>query len=187
MSINKKIIFKLSYGRYSITVSGLGYECYLFRLSNEQYTRVSEFDLSVLSYDDVLYELGFEDLSSSDLIIFGPLENSFKLSIDDEYDENICELLPYQIPSDELLKSHELMLSNHLVYENNISGYFYKLDFFIEEELEFNVNELKLIYTIVGDKKILTSISYKDFDLIDTMECLDYEFIESDIYRVKSL
>jgi hypothetical protein len=166
---------------YTIVISGIGSESYVFILTDEQYFATTDIDKPTTM--QFINSLGFDDPGSADLIITGPYEDDVMVSVFDEDDDIVFINTEYNSNLNTEYYQTGLESENQLIYENKVQGDFFK---FHLQTLEFDPERLKLIFTSVGDKYILTMLEYDNENLQDK-DYLDYISFDEEIYKVKGL
>jgi hypothetical protein len=172
---------------YEILLSGSGVETYLFELNNEQVNELSELNLNTIGIFDLLERIGHDNLESASSIMTGSVDHGFTLNVTDEENNKVflCtseEISPFNrnFQIERVYGESAHQKETHLVYENKIKGDI--LRFQLSTSEEFDINKLKLVFTYVGYRNILTNIIYDDEYIFLSTDYLKNEFIGTDKY-----
>lgn len=167
---------------YSIVVSGIGSESYIFSIDDEQYSLTTDIDTS--STLEFINSLGFGDPGDADIIITGAYEEDVLVSVFDEDGDNIFLSTEYNSNISSEYYLNGLESKNHFIYENKVSGDFFKFDFNSDD---FDPEKINLIFVSVGDNNILINVEYDGYDLRESKEYLDYTSFDEEIYKVRGV
>jgi hypothetical protein len=161
--------------KYKIKVGGRGAECYVFPLTDEQLTKLKAGKIveEKMNMEDICDVLGVESVFDSELVYFGPYDDSdlCDIKVLDENDELVVDLTDnwdYEITNNEdYIDVH--CEEKNLIVEDTCKGQFFEYE--IETKEDFDVSKLSPIITEVGEYvNIITGLRYDD----KVLEVTDY-------------
>ena len=129
---------------------------------------------------DTLSNLGFDDLGSASNITTGLLDD-FTITISDDF-ETLYFIHSSDLENEKEYFENPLEDENLLVYENKIKGDILRLELITEDD--FDIAKFKLVFTNIGYKNILTTLSYEDEYLGVDTDYLDYESTGKEVYKI---
>ena len=165
---------------YNILLSGYAIEAYLFELDYIRLQISNEIDLINSPIIDTLSNLGFDDLGSASNITTGLLDD-FTITISDDF-ETLYFIHSSDLENEKEYFENPLEDENLLVYENKIKGDILRLELITEDD--FDIAKFKLVFTNIGYKNILTTLSYEDEYLGVDTDYLDYESTGKEVYKI---
>lgn len=159
--------------KYKINLSGKGADCYLFKLTEEQYQYLSDNEVQQDTMDvlEIQDYLEIDDLGESDLTITGPYaeEDSLYLTVEDEEGNEIFNSDQEEDSFDEVLENSKWIGTkyddNHfLAIEDYVKGNFFSAEIEIDET--FDINKLSFSVTDLAEvRDIVSSVSYDGKEL----------------------
>lgn len=159
--------------KYKINLSGKGADCYLFKLTEEQYQYLSDNEVQQDTMDvlEIQDYLEIDDLGESNLTITGPYaeEDSLYLTVEDEQGNEIFNSDQEEDSFDEILENSKWVgtdydESHFLAIEDYVKGNFFSAEIEIDEP--FDINKLSLTVTDLAEvRDIVSSVSYDGKEL----------------------
>lgn len=165
--------------KYQIVLGGRGADCYIHRLTDEQYEKLNEggVDKDKMSMDQVLEVLGKDFITDTDEVVLGAYfePDLHHFSVHDENENLIWESDKDWDPEfDDEDEDYNIIYDdeNILICEDLLKGTFF--NFVIETEEDFDSNKITVIVDEVGEVvPLITGIKY-DGKKIEVDEYGDY-------------
>jgi hypothetical protein len=168
---------------YDIILSGSAIEAYLFELDEVRIQILNETNILNSNINDVLQSISYDDPGEASVIITGLLQNDFLMTVRDTMMDEIKYIgNNLDVNNEREYLENSLENQSFLVYENQIKGEIIRLELITDHE--FDINKLKLVFTNIGFKNILTSLNYDGEYLAVDTDYLDYESTGKEIYKV---
>lgn len=159
--------------KYKINLSGKGADCYLFKLTEEQYQYLSDNKVQQDTMDvfDIQDYLEIDDIGESELTITGPYadKDSLYLTVEDEQGNEVFNSGQEEDSFDEILENSKWEGTdydeiNFLAIEDYVKGNFFSAEIEIDET--FDINKLSLTMTDLAEvRDIVSSVSYDGKEL----------------------
>jgi hypothetical protein len=154
--------------KYTIEVSGRGAECYVHKISQEQFNELKKYDTTSDSTDIVIEELGVDDYFETDLIRSGlyDIKDNFFVTVKNEANEIIWES---NKSLDLELNDYEeaFWIGNHVVFEDEGKGVYSEGEFEIDGEFD-PLKLTKIVSDVCEIIQIIIGFNY-DGVKIDTI------------------
>jgi hypothetical protein len=159
--------------KYKIKIFGKGADCFLFKLTEEQYEYLSdngvqEGSMDIIEIQDYL-EIG--DIGESELTITGPYteESCLGLIVEDEQSNEVFNSYNNREKIEEILENSKWLGTDYdegffLAIEDHVKGKFFSTEIEIDEP--FDINKLSLSITDLAEvRDIVSSVSYNGKEL----------------------